>query len=65
MAGPLVTPTDQPVESLEAGLELHLVRGVAEDGRGQQRQPRDSLHGQHEEGVKGERLTGLEVRMVS
>ena len=59
MAGPLVTATDQPVESLQAGLVLRLLHGVAEDGAGQQRQPGDSLHRQHQEGVEGERLAGL------
>ena len=59
MTGPLVTPTDQPVESLQAGLVLRPLHGVAEDGAGQQRQPGDSLHRQHEEGVERERLAGL------
>ena len=57
--GPLVTPTDQSVESLQAALELLPAPGVADDGGREEGQPGDSLHRQHQEGVEGEGLAGL------
>ena len=57
--GPLVTPADQPVESLQAGLELLPPPGVADDGGREEGQPGDPLHRQHQEGVEGEGLAGL------
>ena len=57
--GPLVTPTDQPVESLQTVLELLPLPGVADDGGRQEGQPGDPLHRQHQEGVEGEGMAGL------
>ena len=62
--GPLVTPTDQPVERLQAALELLPPPGVADDGGRQEGQPGDSLHRQHQEGVEGEGLAGLGLSVV-
>ena len=59
VAGPLITATDQPVESLQAGLELLPPPGVADDGGREEGQPGDPLHRQHQEGVEGEGLAGL------
>ena len=61
--GPLVAPADELVESLQAVLELPGRIVVADDGGCEERQPGDSLHGQHEEGVKGQGLAGLTLEL--
>ena len=58
--GPLVAPADKPVEGLQTLLELPRLIGVSDDGGHEEGQPRDPLHGQHEEGVERKRLAGLQ-----